>query len=217
MNPAALSLTQQHEAIALYEGGLSAQQVADRLGVGIGAVYYPLRRFKVTRRSAQESNRIRFEAKPLTYTLKERLTTGEEKLKLAAVMLYWAEGYKVGRQQTIDFANSEPDMALLFITFLRKICGVDESKLRGHLYLYEGQDIQALRGFWSELLSLPEEQFIKPYVKKAAVPGPRGPRMTHGLVHVRYCDKKLLRQILRWIDEYRRECVGGGVVNRDWL
>lgn len=157
-----------------------------------------------------ESNRLRFESKPLSYGIKTLLTREEEDLKLAAVMLYWAEGYKVGKG-TIDFANSDPAMAVLFRTFLARICNVDESRLRCALYCYEGQDVPLIMEYWSKLLQVPKAQFTKTYIKKGD-PGVRGPRMIHGLVHVRYCDTKLLRQILAWISEYQQKCVGGGVV-----
>ncbi len=209
-----LSAGQRIQAANLYRSGLSVQQVADHFGVTLDATFYALRKLGVPRRTAQESNRIRFENKPLSYSIKDYLTQEEEDLKLAAVMLYWAEGYKVGK--TIDFTNSDPDMVIIFRRFLREICRVDESRIRASLYCYEGQDIESLHVFWSELLGIPRSQFIKPYIK-AAAPGPRGPRMIHGLVHVRYCDTKLLTQILRWIDEYRQKCVGGRVVNCDWL
>lgn len=210
---AALTRNQQQKAAQLYRNGLSAQQVARHLGVSLDAIYYALRRLNTPRRTAKETNSIRFEAKPLSYDLKSRLNTQEERLRLAAVMLYWAEGYKAGRQQTIDFANSDPAMALLFKRFLSRICRVNEERVRGHLYCYEGQDVKALTRYWSKLLAIPEKQFTKPYIKKAVLPGPRGARMIHGLVHIVYCDKKLLRQILKWIAEYRQECVGGRAVN----
>ncbi len=209
--PAALSPKQQEEAACLYRSGLSAQQVADRFKVSLDATYYALRRLRVKRRTAKETNRIRFEAKPLSYNLKEKLTKAEERLKFAAIMLYWAEGYKVGRN-TIDFANSDPQMALIFKRFLSQICRVDEKRIRGHIYCYEGQDVSEITRYWSRLLSVPEKQFTKPYIKKAATPGSRGPRMLHGLVHIVYCDTKLLRQILKWIEEYCQECVGTQVV-----
>ena len=205
--PAALSQEQQKEAARLYRSGLSAQQIADHFGVSIHSSYYTLRRLKVPRRSVVEANRVRFEAKPLSYNLKTRLTKEEEQLKIAAVMLYWAEGYKVGKG-TVDFANSDPDMVVIFWKFLSKICRVDKERTRLHLYAYEGQDIQSLKRFWASLLGLSEQAFSKPYIKKAAAPGPRGPRMLHGLVHIRYSDKKLFEQIIRWIDEYRGEMVG---------
>lgn len=202
--PAALSPKQQKEVARLYLGGLSAQQVADHFKVSLDASYYALRHTRVKRRTAQETNRIRFEAKPLSYDLKRKLSKEEERLKISAVMLYWAEGYKVGRG-TVDFANSDPDMVVIFWKFLSEICRVDKKRVRLHLYAYEGQDIQNLMQFWCTLLDLPRQHFIKPYIKKAAVPGPRGPRMVHGLVHIRYSDTKLLRHILQWIDEYRQD------------
>lgn len=198
---AALTPTQQRKASELYKAGKSAQQVAEHFGVSIDAVMYALRRLGVPRRTTQESNRLRYENKELSYQVKKILTDKDESLKLAAIMLYWAEGYKAGGT-TVDFANSDPDMARIFIRFLREICGVQEDKLRGYLYCYEGQNVSEIRIFWSNVLSLPESKFSKPYIKQGAS-GSRGPRMLHGLVHVRYCDKKLLKQILTWIDEYR--------------
>lgn len=203
---AALSPKQQQEAARLYKSGLSAQQIANYFGVSIHASYYTLRRLEVPRRSIVEANRVRFEAKPLSYDLKMRLGKGEDRLKMAAIMLYWAEGYKVGKG-TVDFANSDPDMVVIFWKFLSEICRVDRKRVRLHLYAYEGQNIRSLKRFWTDLLGLPEQAFVKPYIKKAATPGPRGPRMIHGLVHIRYSDKKLFKQIIKWIDEYRREMV----------
>ena len=202
-NVVALSPKQQQEAARLYRTGLSAQQIADYFGVSIHAAYYTHRSLDVPRRSAQETNSIRFEAKPLSYNLKTRLTKEEDRLKIAAVMLYWAEGYKVGRG-TVDFANSDPDTVIIFWKFLSEICQVDKKRVRLHLYAYEGQNVENLMRFWCKLLGLPKHHFIKPYIKKAATPGPRGPRMVRGLVHIRYSDTKLLRQILKWIDEYRQ-------------
>ncbi len=203
---AALSQKQQLEAAKLYRDGLSAQQIADHFNVSIHAAYYTLRSLDVPRRSAQETNRIRFETKPLSYDLKTKLTQEEKQLKIAAIMLYWAEGYKLGKG-TVDFANSDPDMVVIFWKFLSEICRVDKKRVRLHLYAYEGQDTENLMRFWCKLLKLPQDHFGKPYIKKAATPGPRGPRMVHGLVHIRYSDKKLFKQIIAWIDEYRGEMV----------
>lgn len=200
---AALTTPQQRKAAALYKSGLSTQQVADHFGVSLDAAFYALRRQKVPRRTIQESNRLRFESKPLSYKINSNLSPQETHLKMAAIMLYWAEGYKVSKC-TVDFANSDPAMALIFIKFLRQVCGVDEKRLRGHIYCYEGQNVEAITNYWSKLLAIPRNQFIKPYIKKAAALGPRGPRMIHGLVHVCYSDKKLLRQLLSWIAEYQQ-------------
>ena len=207
----ALSTKQQKEISKLYHGGLSAKQISVKFNVSLDATFYALRHLKIPRRTPKEANRLRFEAKPLSYNLKKKLTKKEERLKYAAVLLYWAEGYKIGNAG-LDFANSDPDMALIFRKFLTEVCRIDESRLRASLYCYEGQDIQMITNFWSKLLTIPKKQFTKPYIKKAQKTSARGPRMVNGLVHIRYCDKKLLRQVLNWIVEYSQECVGGRAV-----
>lgn len=198
---AALSPERQREAARLYRSGLSAKQTADRLGVGIDAAFYALRKLKVSRRSMQEARRVRFERTPLSFSVRDKLSHDNRILKLAGAMLYWAEGYKIGGR--VDFANSDPAMARLFIKFLRDICGVDESRMRCHLYCYSGQDTAALTEYWSGLLNIPKSRFIKPYINSKSIPGPRGHRMVHGLIHICYSDKRLLGQILEWIDEYK--------------
>ncbi len=171
---AALTPEQQIEAAELYRSGLSVQQVADYFSISLNAAFYSLRHLNVTRRSSAESNQIRFEAQPLSYSIKENLTRADEDLKLTAVMLYWAEGYKVGGQ-SVDFANSDPNMALIFKKFLSEICRVDESRIRCSLYCYQGQDIESLHKFWSNLLSVPSNQFSKPYIKVAVESTPSWP------------------------------------------
>jgi hypothetical protein len=72
-------------------------------------------------------------------------------LKVAGTMLYWAEGYQSNLAKSVDFANSQPKMILVFLKFLREICGIQEGKLRGFLYAYSDQDIGELITFWSGL------------------------------------------------------------------
>ncbi len=208
---ATLSQDRQEEAARLYASGLSAQQVANHLDVSLNATFYALRKLEVARRTSWESNRLRYEAQPLSYSIKHRLSPVEERLKLAAIMLYWAEGYKIGKD-TVDFANSDPYMVCLFLDFLREICRIDERKIRCFIYAFDTQNIQDLECFWANTLKVKTSQFTKPQIKSAAA-NKQGHRMRYGLVHIRYCDKKLLRQILVWIDEYKQTCVGGRVVN----
>lgn len=131
----ALGPSAQLEAVALYGSGKSMQQVVDHFNVSIDAVTYTLRKHSVPRRTSAESNALRFEAKQPSYQLKGNLSHADERLKLAAVMLYWAEGYKVGNG-TVDFTNSDPLMVVLFMRFLREICRVSEKRVRCAIYCY---------------------------------------------------------------------------------
>ena len=119
-----------------YKKDYSAREVAKDFKVSIDCIYYFMRYYNLPRRTFFESNRVRFERKKLSFSLKRRLTEKEKQLKVAGIMLYWAEGAKVNfndRNWTIDFANSNPGMVKLFLKFLRLICGVDEKRIRIYL------------------------------------------------------------------------------------
>ena len=198
-----------------YEKKLTASQVAKDMNVSLDAVFYFMRHHKLPRRSKKEANANRFAHAKLSFDPVGIMSPEKEKLKMMAVMLYWAEGFKNGAHG-VDFANSDPTMILLFTRFLREICRVKEEKLRAYLYCHANQSTAELIEFWSELTGIPKSQFVKPYVREDFDPR-KANKMKKGLLHVRYYDKKLLALILGWIGEYSAELqvsTGGGVVNR---
>jgi len=183
-----------------YEDGLSCKEIGDKFDINQWAVLSFMRRKKLPRRSFQEANAVKFAKKPPSYCIKDNLSRREEELKVAALMLYWAEGQTDG---FIDLANSNTEMIKIFLKFLREICGVTESKLRVYLYCYANQDVDELMNYWKDVTDIPLEQFQKPYVRYDFNDSKKG-KMEHGLAHIRYHDKKLFRQFKSWISEYVR-------------
>ncbi len=173
--------------------------IAKHYGVSIDAVVYFMRKHEVKRRSARESALALFERKPFSYHVKENLSREEQILKAAAVMLYWAEGSKSAKYAAVDFANSDPDMIKIFVKFLRTICRVDENRIRIYLYCYANQNVNELKRYWSRITEIPIRQFTQPYVRQDYQEN--GRKMKHGMIHVRYADKKLLEQMKSWIHE----------------
>lgn len=195
---------------------LSARQIAERNGVSLDAVYYLLRRYNIPCRSHAENRARAFMLKKPSFVLKEKLTTEEKKLKTLGVALYWAEGYKTQKSKTVDLANSDPYMIMVFLAFLRKVCGVDEKRFRVYLYCHSEKNISAYIRYWSKITGIPKTQFSKPYVPKRISKRDKG--MPNGLIHVRYSDKKLLNLIREWITNLSKQyCVGGGVVKHTGL
>ncbi len=82
-------------------------------------------------------------------------------LRVAGTALYAAEGTK--RDGSVAFANTDPHMIHLFLTWLRTFFSVDEARLRLRLYLHEGLDLDAANRFWSDLTGIPSAQFRAPY------------------------------------------------------
>lgn len=176
------------------EKGLSAQDVADELDKTVWQVYRFMKKHRISRRKASQTLKIKFNRSPLSFKRKVNLTTKEQQLHLAGLMLYWAEGAKTGGDK-IDFANSDQHMAVIFLKMLRQIYQPDEKRLRALLYCYSNQDPKKLIGFWSNLLNIPTDQFLKPYVRKVFNRSKKH-KMPHGLVHIRYNDKRLFQQIM---------------------
>ena len=185
-----------------YKNKLSVQSVANKLGVSIDAVFYCMRKNKLARRKIYESNSINFERCVPSFKLKKLGSEKERMLKIIGTMLYWGEGYKAGKD-TVDFANSDKDMIVLFMKFLRHVCGVDEKRLRVYSYFYSNQNIKKNINYWSNLTKIPKSQFTKPYIREDFRENKKN-KMPYGLIHIRYSDKKLLNLIKDWINEYRK-------------
>lgn len=78
-----------------YKKGLSAREVGEKLGVSIDVVYKFMRKYGLSRRNLSEQNRVWFERKLPSFNPKKKFNKEEEKLRMAGIMLYWAEGAKV--------------------------------------------------------------------------------------------------------------------------
>jgi len=195
-----------------YDKKYSAKQISQNLSVGLHTVYRYMRKNKLTRRDRRECNQLTHHNRELTYRLKEALSEEERCLKLAAIMLYWAEGAKSEKAKTLDFANSDPGMIQIFLIFLRNVCRISEAKLRVQLYCHSNQNISDLIAFWSGISNIPERQFTKPYIRSSESRSEH--KMKYGLVHIRYHDKKLLIQMKSWIDSYCASLTNGSVPKR---
>jgi hypothetical protein len=185
-----------------YKEQLSVQGVADRLNVSIDAVFYCMRKNGFARRRSNESNYFRFERCAPSFKLKKINSEKLRTLKAIGTMLYWGEGYKASKGM-VDFANSDKDMIILFMKFLRKVCGVDEKRLRVYSYFYANQNIKDNIDFWSKSTKINKKQFTKPYIRHDYRKD-KLDKMPHGLIHIRYSDKKLLILIKSWIEEYKK-------------
>ena len=94
--------------------------------------------------------------------------------------------------------NSDANMIVVFVKFLREIYKVDEKRFRILLYCYSDQDSIKLINFWSRLTKISKKQFTKPYIRKDFRKD--GRKMEHGMIHIRYGDKKLFLCIMEEID-----------------
>lgn len=193
-----------------YKEKLSTAEVGQKLGKTVWQVIKFMKRNNLPRRSQAETHHFQFERQKPSFTRKPHLTFNEQRLNLIGLMLYWGEGVKA-TQHIVDFVNSNQKMVVIFLKMLRQIYQIKENKLRILLYCYANQNIQELIKFWSDLLMIPKKQFIKPYIRQDFNPRKTN-KMPHGVIHVRYCDKKLFSQIMKEIDIIANRYFQAGIV-----
>jgi len=185
----------------LYQGKqFSVDQTAKKLGVSLWSLYNFMDKNNISRRLPSEINYVINKNKP-QFKIRDELDEKGQGLKIAGIMLYWAEGTLRGK--TVDFVNSNPDMVKIFLKFLREICGINERRLRLYLYTYSQLDLKDTMNYWRKVTGIPINQFTKPYVREGN-PNLSKRKLPYGLVHIRYNDKRLLETINSWIEGYRK-------------
>lgn len=91
-----------------------------------------------------------------------KLPISDDIIKFLGVGLYWAEGTK---SKLMQFTNSDPYLILFMVKWLNKIFNIDTTTLRITLNLYQQQNENDIKVFWSEITGIPITNFGKTYIK----------------------------------------------------
>lgn len=198
--PAVVDPAELQELKRLYlDERLSFYEVATRMGIRPWRVYRLMRQHGIPRRRGTDQNYATSDRWKPQFAIRESLAPEDEELRAVGAVLYRAEGAKTGH--VVDFTNSDPLLIAVFLAFLRRVCGVAESRLRAFVYCYADQDADTLTHHWSVVTGIPPKQFTRPFVR-GLTPNVSRRKMPWGLVHVRYADKRLLDLILKWSEDY---------------
>ena len=218
-------------AIELRKQGKSYGEISDILKIPKSTLSYWLRgiklslsaQAKINKRVNQTSVRALINRnKQQTFLAKERSemirkkaevevkNLLKNKLFIAGVSLYWAEGYKKGAQgsrwKSVDFANSDPEMILIMMRFFREICDVKENKFRIQLIAHPNINIEEALDFWSSQTGISNKQFSKTSTSISSLSKSKRNKktLTKGTVHIRINDVKLFFRIIGWIDGFKK-------------
>lgn len=184
--------------------GLSAPQISKELNINIKTVYNSLIRSGIVRRTAKQAGELSFINKKLSFEKPKVINEHQKLLFASALMLYLGEGNKRD-SSTVDLANSDPAIVLIFLKALREIYKIDEKRIRVQLYCH--YTARGKIGYWSKLLGINKNQFTKPYVVTGNSVVKNG-KMKFGLVHIRYSDKKLWLQIMNDLENVKNQLLG---------
>jgi transposase len=168
---------------------IEKQQILNQRGgqSGRGAIVNKLKRQKQLEDIAKQAIKNFDPIKP----------TQVKRLKDIGTVIYWAEGTK---KNIVDITNSDPEMIKIAMLWLRRVCKVDEKRIRISIFYHTGQNEIKIKKYWSKITKIPLKQFNKSIFKKEGT-GHRKNILYMGTCKIRICDRNLLHTILTWIKQ----------------
>lgn len=216
----------RQEARAMRLDGMSVRDIAKALGVSKGSVSTWVRDIVLTdaqvevlkshqrryggQNAGSQTNRKKFQDKRLAFQELGRNKARELRpLHMAGCMLYWAEGAKA--KNTVYFVNSDPNMMLFFIRFMREELDVQDTEWAVYIHTHSTsqEEHDRISHYWLDLLRLPQDCLKKIYIKK---PGEyRKNMLVNGVCGIAVYRTDLVQHIFGAIQEY------AGFDNPAWL
>jgi hypothetical protein len=122
-------------------------------------------------------------------------------IQTVGAVLYWCEGSKREKDCRVEFVNSDSRMISIFMRYLRSK-KVDEARIRIRMAIHIQDDEKVCRGYWKNVTSLKDSNFIATVVKS---PSFTTNPLRYGTVTIRYNSLQLLRQIKQEISDIAEE------------
>ena len=136
----------------------------------------------------------------------------DDPLHRAGCMLYWAEGSK--QRNSVRFTNSDADMILLFVRFLRDCYGVPNSRLRltCNCFTNNGLSLREIEDWWVQRLSL-DRSSLSPSIVNRPSRASKGKHrvLRYGTVRITVFSTAIVQSIFGAIQEY------AGIDRPEWL
>jgi transcriptional regulator with XRE-family HTH domain len=206
------------EAQRLRKNGLSIKEIEKRLNVSRSSISLWVRDVKLTEEQLNKlySNKKTGQLKGCIIAAKNKIKAREELTKrllreglneigplserdkfITGVAMYFAEGSK--GDKNVSFSNSDPLSIKFMFDWLRLFCKVPENKFRMNLYLHDNLNEKKAKKFWSELITIPLDQFGKSYIVKNNPSRFRKTKHIYGIARITVSNTNLHRRIMGWI------------------
>jgi hypothetical protein len=132
----------------------------------------------------------------------------KRELLLIGVSLYWGEGVNkalVKGYQLVTFVNSDPQMVIVFMKFLREVLCVEYNKIKPGIIIHPNVDANKAIIYWSRLTGLPKEQFwVSVAVSRASKHKRPSHSLSYGTIHLRVNNRRLFCMIRGYISGIAR-------------
>ena len=170
----------KEKAIALRGKGLSYSQIKNELGISKSTLSgwlkdmplspERLKQLKNTDVQIEKTRATKLKTKlarrqKVYESIAQDIQSSKDMQFVSGFYLYWGEGTKTS-EYTIALTNSDPAIINCFVVWL-DILGVSRDDLRIKLHLYNDQNENELKKFWSHVTGISKSQYYKTYVKES--------------------------------------------------
>lgn len=212
------------------EQGLSVKKIAALLKVGVGSVSVWTRDIELNESQketlrqqnpifnrqikANRTKSLKCKKQREQYQQEGRNKAKENNpLHMQACMLYWAEGAK--SRNAAKFANSDPEMIVLFSKFLQDIMKVpiDKITLHTHVYLNNNLTLEDIETYWLNKTNLPKSCLRKSSINIQPISsqGLKKNKLIYGVCYLAVNSTEIIQHIYGAIQEY------SGTDNPTWI
>src|SRR3989344_4686983 len=144
----------------------------------------------------------------------EAIEKGKQEVKISnnrdllilGAALYWGEGTKyIGKNPSLIFTNSDPDMIRVYMRFLREALCLDESLIKAGIHIHPYIDKRKAKCYWAKISGLPKDLFYIVNVISSASKGKRSPRkLPYGIVVIKVNRRQIFYRVKGIIDGLKK-------------
>ena len=127
------------------------------------------------------------------------LPLSEREMYFAGLFLYWGEGNKRIQGQ-VSLNNTDPKVLRFYLKWLIDSLKVDKEKIKVCLHLYRDMEVEREMNFWVNVLGIPKNQFLKPYIKDSNRTGLDQKGFGHGTCGLMVNNVRLKERIIQGIE-----------------
>ena len=172
--------------IQLRKKGYSLPEIKNEVHVGYGSVYRYIQGIDILPKyrkiwfGKRGGSIKRMKMKELIakkYATKLVMSLSKKEKMIFLTALYWGEGSKAD----FNLMNSDPQLIKVFILGLQEVFGIDKSRIRISIRIYEDLDRKISLEFWSQVTGIPIDKFINVDV----INGKKKGKLPFGMCRVR--------------------------------
>lgn len=198
-----LRIMEKKKLYKLYvEKKLSMQQIADLEGCSLNKIAYWIGKHDISSRSRSEAVYLRANPDGDPFRLRE-LNTKEDFLLLGLGLgLFWGEGSKA-HDYSIRLGNSDPRLIKCFLRFLSDVFGVDRSRIKFGLQIFDDQSSELVKRKWINAIGFSGEHFLPSVVitEKRGI-GTYRRKNEWGVLTIYFSNVKLRKILDEYMEKY---------------